>query len=275
MAKQRFGINDAYRGTVGTVIGYEWRGKWCLRARPLRVRNPRTEKQQSNRQLFKQMVQLAGSMKKALRKGLHTLSMKEHITECNYFVKYNKECFSFDAGRMPAVQEEESRMVVDWERLIISEGSVVVPVFGEGQTCPTSPTGPTILTVGFQPHAEGERAIGDDEVYLYAYCPELGEGVLGAPAYRKTGCVSLELPERWQGKDVHLYGFAVDYAGNASATTYIGKLESSSVETQHAASLQTGVSGSDNDRHSSSFSVPASSALGYPYQCRFLYERRE
>ena len=28
MAKQRFGINDAYRGSVGTVIGYEWRGKW-------------------------------------------------------------------------------------------------------------------------------------------------------------------------------------------------------------------------------------------------------
>lgn len=40
MAKQRFGINDAYRGSVGTVIGYQWRGQWCLRAKPRFVKNP-------------------------------------------------------------------------------------------------------------------------------------------------------------------------------------------------------------------------------------------
>ena len=120
MAKQRFGINDAYRGTVGTVIGYEWRGKWCLRARPLRVRNPRTEKQQSNRMLFKQAVALAGTMKLALRKGLHNVSMGLHITECNLFVKRNKGCFSLG---------EDGKLEIDWENLIISEGSLAVPVF--------------------------------------------------------------------------------------------------------------------------------------------------
>ena len=120
MAKQRFGVNDAYRGTVGTVIGYEWRGRWCLRARPLHVRNPRTAKQQSNRQLFKQMVDLASHMKFALRKGLRGVSLGMHVTECNLFVKRNKECFSLDA---------EGRMVVDWERLIVSEGEVAAPVF--------------------------------------------------------------------------------------------------------------------------------------------------
>ena len=120
MAKQRFGVNDAYRGTVGTVIGYEWRGKWCLRARPLHVRNPRTAKQQSNRQLFRQMVDLASHMKFALRKGLRGVSLGMHVTECNLFVKRNKECFSLDA---------EGRVVVDWERLIVSEGEVAAPGF--------------------------------------------------------------------------------------------------------------------------------------------------
>ena len=110
MAKQRYGINDAYRGTVGTVIGYEWRGKWCLRARPLHVHNPRTEKQQSNRQLFKQMVELAGHMKMALHKGLRGVSLGMHVTECNLFVNRNKDCFSLDG---------EGKMVVDWEGLII------------------------------------------------------------------------------------------------------------------------------------------------------------
>ena len=231
MAKQRFGINDAYRGTVGTVIGYEWRGKWCLRSRPLRVRNPRTAKQQGNRLLFKQMVDLASHMKMALRKGLRGVSLGMHITECNLFVKRNKECFSLDA---------EGQMVVDWERLIVSEGEVPAPVFqdillSQPQAAASSPNlgegdrrGAVVeeyVRIMFSPCAEGERASGDDEVYLYAYCPEMEQGVLSAPAYRRMGSVQLTLPERWQGKEVHLYGFAVDYEGNASATVYIGMLD--------------------------------------------------
>ena len=280
MAKQRFGINDAYRGTVGTVIGYEWRGKWCLRSRPLRVRNPRTAKQQNNRLLFKQMVDLASHMKMALRKGLRGVSLGMHITECNLFVKRNKECFSLDA---------EGQLMVDWERLIISEGELVAPVFqdillSQPQAAASSPnlgeqlnsasrgkkhldSSPNLgeqlnsasrgkkhlgsspklgegdcrgavveeyVRIMFSPCAEGEKASGDDEVYLYAYCPEMKEGTLSAPAYRRMGSVQLTLPERWQGKEVHLYGFAVDYEGNASDTTYIGSL--SPVETRQAAS---------------------------------------
>ena len=251
MAKQRFGINDAYRGTVGTVIGYEWRGKWCLRSRPLRVRNPRTAKQQSNRLLFKQMVDLASHMKMALRKGLRGVSLGMHITECNLFVKRNKECFSLDA---------EGQLMVGWERLIVSEGEVPAPVFqdillSQPQAAASSPnlgeqlnsasrgkkhlgSSPKLgegdrrgavveeyVRIMFSPCAEGEKASGDDEVYLYAYCPEMEQGVLSAPAYRRMGSVQLALPERWQGKEVHFYGFAVDYEGNASATVYIGMLD--------------------------------------------------
>ena len=84
----------------------------------------------------------------------------------------------------------------------------------------------------FAPHAEGERASGDDEVYVYAYCPEMEEGVLSASTYRRTKNVTITLPDRWQGKEVHFYGFAVDYEGNASATTYLGLLEATPVETQ-------------------------------------------
>lgn len=209
MAKQRYGINDGYRGTVGTVIGYMWRGKWCLRSRPRMVHNPRTEKQQSNRLLFKQMVSLAGSMKQALRKGLHRLSLEQHITECNYFVKYNRDCFALDS---------EGRMAVDWESLIVSDGALAAPLFEAPEVEASQ------LTVHFSPCAEGERAYGDDEVYLYAYCPAAGEGRLSASVWRRTKQVQLVLPESWQGKEVYLYGFAVDHAGTASPTTYIGAL---------------------------------------------------
>ena len=83
---------------------------------------------------------------------------------------------------------------------------------------------------------EWDGGSGDDEVYVYAYCPEMEEGVLSASAWRRSGRVQLTLPERWQGKEIHLYGFAVDEKGAASATVYIGAL--SPMETRQAASLQ-------------------------------------
>ena len=83
---------------------------------------------------------------------------------------------------------------------------------------------------------EWDGGSGDDEVYVYAYCPEMEEGVLSASAWRRSGRVQLTLPERWQGKEIHFYGFAVDEKGAASATVYIGAL--SPMETRQAASLQ-------------------------------------
>ena len=288
MAKQRFGINDAYRGTVGTVIGYEWRGRWCLRARPLHVRNPRTAKQQSNRQLFKQMVDLASHMKFALRKGLRGVSLGMHVTECNLFVKRNKECFSLDA---------EGQLVVDWERLIVSEGEVAVPGFtgtalmdtrlmdtalmdtphmdtplmdtplSQPQAAASSPNlgeqldgnGRGSRYLGSSPKlGEGDRrgavvegcmeipfewdgGSGDDEVYVYAYCLEAEEGVLSASAWRRSGSVQLTLPDRWQGKEIHFYGFAVDEKGQASATVYIGRMKTEAVEPRRDNNFSTTV----------------------------------
>ncbi len=269
------------------------------------MRNPRTAKQQSNRQLFKQMVDLANHMKFALRKGLRGVSLGMHVTECNLFVKRNKECFSLDA---------EGRMVVDWERLIVSEGEVAAPGFSgtahmdtrlmdtafmdtalmdtplmdtplsQPQAAASSPNlgeqldgklpisreqlnGRQIILgehldgkgcgrryLGSSPKlGEGDRrgavvegcveipfewdgGSGDDEVYVYAYCPEMEEGVLSASTWRRSGSVQLTLPERWQGKEIHLYGFAVDEKGAASDTVYIGAL--SPMETRQTASLQ-------------------------------------
>ena len=209
MAKQRFGINDGYRGTVGTVIGYQWRGKWCLRARPRFVRNPRTEAQQRNRGLFKQVVQLAGRMKEALRTGLHDSSMQLHMTECNLFFSLNKECF--------AVEDEV--LAVDYERLILAQGDVA-PV-GFGNAVEREGT----LTVAFAPNLDERHGMGTDEVYLYAWCPDCGEGRLSMPAYRYSGEVGVTLPEDWQGHEVHLYGFVLDRKGHASDSQYLGCLE--------------------------------------------------
>lgn len=219
MAKQRYGINDAYRGTVGTVIGYEWRGKWCLRARPRMVRNPQTEKQQSNRELFKRVVQEAGRLKGFLRTGLRASALEMHLTECNLFVRRNKQWFWLD---------EEGILRADWEQVLVAEGPlapVADPVVETQHAASLQAgSGGNVLAVSFRPSAEGMYADGEDEVYLAAYCPQLGEAAMSGSVWRKKGRVEMALPRCWQDKAVELWLFAVDYRGRASRSVYVGEL---------------------------------------------------
>ena len=209
MAKQNYGINDGYRGTVGTVIGYQWRGQWCLRSRPRHVRNPRTPRQMAARGLFSLVSQLAARMRSALRLGMRTEALKIHHTDCNHFMSLNAPCFSLS----------DNRLQVDYANLLVAVG----PVAPVGFAAPSA--GTSLITVPFERNPLHLCSSGDDEVYLYAYCPEAGEGVLSMPATRRSKSVRITLPERWQGMAVHLYGFVTDYKGRASETVYIGALE--------------------------------------------------
>ena len=202
MAKQSYGILDGYRGTVGTVIGYRWRGKWCLRAKPRFVRNPRTEAQQAHRMLFRDMVRLAGRMLDATRWGLGRASMEEGMTECNLFVRLNKDCFSAEG--------------VDYERLAVSHG----PVAPVGFTA-AGVDGHGVLHVEWEKNPLGMRCKADDDVFVYAWCPSLEQGCLAAPAKRSRKRMDVALPDEFLGQEVHCYGFTRDMDRQTSETAYI------------------------------------------------------
>ena len=208
MAKQNYGINDGYRGTVGTVIGYQWRGQWCLRSRPRHVRNPRTPRQMAARGLFSLVSQLAARMRSALRLGMRTEALKIHHTDCNHFMSLNAPCFSL----------VDNRLQVDYANLLVAVG----PVAPVGFATPSA--GTSLITVPFERNPLHLCSSGDDEVYLYAWCPERQQGLLSSPDFRRNRQVSISLPEDWSGLEIHLYGFVTDYAGRASYSTYIGSL---------------------------------------------------
>ena len=214
MAKQRYGINDAYRGTVGTVIGYEWRGQWCLRSRPRSVRNPRTAKQQANRLLFKRVVALTSALGDVLRMGMKGLSLSLHLTEANLFSKSNKGLFWLDG---------DERLQARWEEVLVADGPLapVADPSVETRHAASLQRGDTVA-VTFRPCAEGVRADGGDEVYLAAYCPGRGEAVLSGSAWRWKGRAELELPALWRGHGVELWVFVRDARGRASRSVYAG-----------------------------------------------------
>ena len=210
MGKQTEGINGGFRGTVGTVVGYMWRGQWCMRARPRFYHDAKTEAQLEQRELFKATVAYAGRVREVLRTGFHAPALAAHKTECNYFLKVNKGCFAMADGEL----------AVDYEHLRVSEGPVAPVGFGEAVL-----QSDTVIGIPFEKNPEHRRADASDKVYIAAFCAGTGEAELSIPVYRRTKRATVVLPERWEGQEVHLYGFVQDNAGRTSDSAYLNPAE--------------------------------------------------
>lgn len=209
MAKQYGSYMGGFSGKLGPAVGYSWNGIWVLRSLPQQVANPRTEAQMARRDIFKREVQLAASMQRGVKHGLTAMAREAHMTAYNLFVSINQPCFGIDEGRFS----------VDWQRLQISMGPVAPVQFGQ----PELDDG-NVLTVSFEKHPHVPRADSHDFVFVYVYDPASGHGFLTAPVHRYSGRLGVVLPDLFDGHEVHLYGFAQDEDGAASATSYLGTL---------------------------------------------------
>lgn len=214
---------------MGNVVGYMWRGQWCVRTKPRDFHDAKTEKQLEQRALFKASVTFAGSLKEILREGLHLPALKMHKTECNYFLMINKGCF--------AMSDEE--LMVDYEHLRVSEGPVAPVAFSvvsdqcsvfseatqDGRVSQLNTKHLTLntITIAFEKNPEHRNCNSSDKVYVAALCPARGEALLSLPVYRRTKSIMVELPEAWSGEEVQLYGFVQDNAGRCSESVYIGE----------------------------------------------------
>ena len=207
MAKQTDGILGGFNGKVGTVVGYRWKGIWCVRSHNALARNPRTEAQQAHRAMFKAEVQLAGKMRWAVNVGLKLPADEMNMTAQNLFVKGNQHAFS----------SVEGFFKVDYAALQVSYGPVAPVAFGEVRVVDYR-----TLVVDFEKNPLHRVASSEDKVYLAAFCPDLNSFALSQPARRGTKSVEMSFLSAYSGKGVHLWGFVVDRAGRASLSEYIG-----------------------------------------------------
>jgi len=199
------GIMGPFNGRVGTVVGYMWNGKYCMRAYRKDVRNPRTEAQTAHRSLFKQEVQLAAKMRWAVTTTLLDTAREQGLTAFNLFVKLNQHAFAMADGQLQ----------VDYSTLVFSVGDVA-PVEARGMEW----TADNVLTVRYDRGA-GKRY---DYVHMFVYVPDLEEGYMAAPAYRGDRRIAVALPDDYAGHEVQVYLMAQDADGRWSGTTYVGHL---------------------------------------------------
>ena len=217
MAKIEGNPFGGFRGRLGNLVGYRWKGLWCVRTRPAQVRNPRSEEQQRHRSMFAEEVRLAGRMSWALNIGMAAVADELNITPQNAFVKANQGAFSAPEGWMVegGAQTGTTGLVVDWSALIISAGPVAPIALGV-----PSIDGEGVLTVAFEKNPYHLRADGFDQVHLYVYCPAMNTGYLAAPVYRKERRVDVALPDGMAEHELHVYAFVTDSEGRASETCY-------------------------------------------------------
>ena len=206
MAKQTDGILGGFNGKVGTVVGYRWKGIWCVRSHNALARNPRTEAQQAHRAMFKAEVQLAGKMRWAVNVGLKLPADEMNMTAQNLFVKGNQHAFS----------SVEGFFKVDYAALQVSYGPVAPVAMTEASVDEDN-----VLNIKFEKNPLRRSCDSHDSIFFWIFCEELQEGYLSNPVYRRMQKASVALPDEFQGTTLHIYAFAQDEQGRCSETGYM------------------------------------------------------
>ncbi len=104
----------------------------------------------------------------------------------------------------------------EYERIRISEGAAAPVRFTAAEISDDG-----ILRVDFEKNSGMSRAKGSDRVYIYIYNTDSKEGLLSAPAERRSGRLQMQLPDGWNELNTRMWGFTVDKEGRASNSAYV------------------------------------------------------
>lgn len=212
MSKNFKGYMGDQIGKLGTAVGRRWKRKMVYSSYQGKVHNPRTEEQVSVRLRFGALSKLASAFLSAIDKGFKKMSELRQTTTGNCFISRNYSAVTLDEGGM---------VDVHFSNLTVSDGSLPAVTFGTADF-----SEPETVSVHFQGNGDQPNTDPNDKVYLFAYQPDLNQGMLSAAVQRSQATARITVPSTWQGMQVHLYGFAVGDGnkkrGVASESDYVG-----------------------------------------------------
>lgn len=207
------GILGEFKNRVGTVVGRRWKpGKWAMASYQKYVRNPQTEEQLLIRARFSTLGEIASAFLAPIRIGLRNFAKRVQSTEIGEFVKLNWEAVEADSV---------DNVTVDFASMICAKGPLPNVQFGSPQF-----DTPQQADVAFDTNEEVDGTSLNDNVYLFAYCPDAKCGVLSPASKRSDKSVSVTVPAYWNGMKVHLWGFTEGTDKTGRNPTY-GKLSNS------------------------------------------------
>lgn len=209
MGKISQGILDGFKGKVGTVVGFFWKGKPVMRGYKRYVHDRHSDAQLANRMRFAVVNELSVAFKAAADLGFHLRAKSHGNTELNNFVQLNWGAVSVGT---------DAEVVVDYSSLLVAAGSLPGVHFDRA-----SYETPQQVSVAFDGNTAAGGASDADTVLLFAYNPTLNSGILSSGDLRGSGRATISLPAAWSGETAHLWGFTVNAQGIPSLSTYLGE----------------------------------------------------
>jgi hypothetical protein len=193
MGKINQGPYGGVLGALGNTIGSVWRGKAYLRIRPLKQKDPKTEKQVNQRNRFAACTAFSKPINSKLIQTSFE-KMAEGITGNNLFIQKNVSCFGADGT------------ITDYEHLLLSVGHLSLPgniiVQNDG-------TNAGAIRITWDDNSGDYGASATDRigvVYIAGVTPFIMKGLVFT---RSEGLATIQLTGV-SGQTIHVYVYFVD-----------------------------------------------------------------
>ncbi len=195
MSKNAGGYMGIQVGKLGPAVGFMWKGKNVYRSYNPFARDPKTPKQLLVRAYLRVISQTARLLSPAINFGYAYKADSLQTTERGLFIKDN---YQFLSGDNPDDAQ------IAFENLKLSDGPLTMPSFGTAAYTSATQT----IDIPFTGNAGIGCALDDDEILVYAVCPELNMVVASSAARNGESPLQIAVPASFQGHDVFVYGFA-------------------------------------------------------------------
>lgn len=204
------GILGAFKGKVGNVVGSTWNGVKYMRAVPVSVKDPKTEKQLAQRQRFGLMTSFMRKFRPVVnigfRKGAGNMSASNRAA--SYNIKN-------------AVDGEYPDQEIRFDMLRFSRGDLTGSYNASAVSANTGE-----LTITWADNTGDGSASPDDTLVVSLYSAERDSVFFRVEAAeRQDGTVSIALPESYHGDTVETYIFFVSAdEEQVSDSDYLGSI---------------------------------------------------
>lgn len=186
------GILGGFSGTVGTVVGANWRGMDVIRSRPKSSGSNPTPLQILQRQKFALAIKFQNSLR-AMQSRLYgdNSGVKSRVNlAAAYLLK-------------EVVTEENGNVFLQMDKVLITKGDLT----GFQNLEKTANTGEKIV-FSWEDNSSQAMANVTDLFCTAVYEEESGEfNVQEGPEQRSGGAATVTLPTSWNGKSVHVFAF--------------------------------------------------------------------
>ena len=203
------GILGGFSGKVGTVIGGSWRGISYMRSHALKIKNPRTEAQVSQRSKFTLALSFLKPITNVLRTGFKLYANKQ--TAFNAAMSYTLA---------NAITGDYPDFELNFASALISRGTLTAAANGLAAAADGK------VTVSWEDNTGIGTAKATDKALIAVLNPSKGEGLSdNVGSARSAGSQIIDIPADWMGDEVQVYlGFVSEDAKEVANSVYLGSV---------------------------------------------------